>query len=131
MTCVSERSGNASSAMFEMDQMPAKIAALVRTRTMKRLRAENAMIRSIRAGYVNGSGSRGRRSRGRWRRGDHSFERGLEPRLGVDQEVGLSHDGLAGGEAGAHLDVTADLRAGLDLARLEAAVALRDEDDGA
>src|SRR6266498_1596731 len=104
MTCVSERSGRASNAMWLIDQAPARIAAPVSASTMNRLRAEKEMIFSIIDEFsVISSQLSVRRLRsmdvcrrrlrrrllfggavGRRRR--HPGERGLEPRLRVDQE---------------------------------------------
>src|SRR5512144_325624 len=132
MTCVSERSGRASSAMWLIDQAPRKIAAPVRDRTMNRFRAENEMIFSImgslsRSMDVHGGRLLPRRFAGL--RGRHPRQGCLEPRLGVDQEVRLRHDLFPRSDPLPDFPVAVDPRAGLDLARLEAPLPLRNEDD--
>src|ERR1700693_331621 len=145
MTCVSERSGSASSAMWLTDQAPAKIAALVSASTMKRLRAEKEMILSIivllsvlvlRLRASRRLGGRERRMRrlycrgraaGRRRR--ESGEGSLEPRFRIDQEIRLGDDIVSRRDPFPNLVVPVHLRARLDRARLEAALALRDEND--
>src|SRR6202162_563642 len=144
MTCVSERSGRASSAMWLTDQAPAKIAAPVTASTMKRLRAEKEMIfsimgqisvlvlrlRALRRFGGRGRGLRrfscGRRAAGRGRR--HSGESSLEPRFRIDQEVRLGDDLVSRRDPPPNLEVPVHLRAPLDRAGLEAALPLRDQD---
>src|ERR1041384_3994871 len=112
MTCVSERSGRASSGMFRALQYAPTSATATAARTSPRLWAENSMMRRIMRASL-------RRERG---------ERGLQARLGIDQEAGAHHHLLAIVEAGKHLDQIARSVAGGDLARLEAAVAGSHED---
>ena len=56
-----------------------------------------------------------------------AFQRGLQIALGVDQEVGGGDDGVALGKTFADFDVAVAAPPGLDLARLEAALALVDQ----
>src|SRR5689334_20584713 len=126
MTWVSERSGRASSAMWLMDQTPAKIAAPVSESTTNRFRAENAMMRSIMAASVP-------MFRSCWgRRGSRpeAGERGLESRLGVHEEVRLRDDLVTRLEAVADFEVASDPGAGLDFAGLQAPAIVCDEDEG-
>src|SRR5678816_1861310 len=82
--------------------------------TIQRLLAENSMMRWITASpRVPGVRVRGRRP------GLHGLQRGLELRLGVDEEVRGHHDRFPRCEAGEHLVAVGQARADADLPGLE------------
>src|ERR1044072_7755243 len=101
MTCVSERSGSASSAMRCIDQKPAKTRAATTVSVVNLLVAQRRMSFSIMA-EVRQCGS--------------------QPRFGINQERRLCRDLFAGVHAAAGLDELIALRAGHDFARLERTV---------
>src|SRR5262245_52218423 len=118
MTCVSERSGIASSGMCRVVQTAAATATAVSSNTRIRLRALNSMIFStMRAPSV---GCVRLLERG---------ERGPETRLRVDEEVRGGHDLVALGEAGEDLVVSFRRPPERHRARLEPAVADDHEHD--
>src|SRR6476659_1709540 len=118
MTWVSDRSGIASSGIVLIAWIASPTAIAVRTRTRTRLRAENSMIRSMTmSGMVSGVRSR--------RRG--AGQRGAEPGLGVEEEVGRRHDLLSFLHSRADLAQIGEAHAGRHLARLEDARAGLDE----
>src|SRR5690349_13384472 len=120
MTCVSERSGIASSGTCRTAQTAPTIAAPVRTRTRNRFRALNSMMRSTMVAPSADLG-RGRRAERR--------ERRAEARLRVDQEVRRRDDALARLDAPEHLVVPVCLAPELHRARLEPPVPGQHEDD--
>src|SRR5438067_8406564 len=105
MTCVSLRSGIASSGTFRIDQMPATTAKPTRMKTMSRLRPENSMMWLIMAAA-------------------RVFQLGL----GVNQKGSGSDNALAGFDASDDFDTIADAVARAHLARLEIAVSAIDKD---
>src|SRR4249919_3223660 len=104
MTCVSVRSGIASSGVrlnaCRPKPTPTRTPAIV----IARLRAHHPMTRSIIARLP-------------------LARRGAQPALGGDEEVAGHDHALAGGDAAEHLVVAAGARAEPDLTRREPAVA--------
>src|SRR5207244_2841863 len=128
MTCVSERSGRASTAMRLIDQRPANTSAAMIVSVMNlfvaQMRISFSIMRSLPAhrrllAVLMGSPS------------VHLRERRFQPRLGIDEEVRLRDDLFTRGEAAAHFVDLLRLRADRDFTRLERAVAFHDEDDRA
>src|SRR5262245_37240111 len=111
ITCVSERSGIASSGIFLIVQLAAASATAVKISTRNLLRALNSMIRSI-----IGAASVGVRRR---RLRAERFQRCTKARLGIDQEVGRGDDLLAGFHAGKDLVVSLRVAPELDGTRFE------------
>src|SRR5690349_12911083 len=109
MTCVSERSGIASSLRFCTHQSAPAMADATTMRTKYLFFALSSMIRSTIA-----SPSLGRR-RGRLRERGHG---GAEARLRVDQEVRRRDDVIALAQSGEHLEVAFRARPEHDRARL-------------
>src|SRR6478752_4771708 len=103
MTCVSPRSGIASSGTCRNATTPATAAAATHSRTRNLFLTEKSMMRSI---MVRGH---------------------FHPALGIDEERARGDDPLTGRQSSRHLYVVADPRAGLDQPRLEVAVAAFDE----
>src|SRR6478672_6106037 len=102
ITCVSLRSGIASSGTVRIDQMPATTATATRRNTTNRLRAENSMIALITAvSFMRrlGGGFRGLR---RTCRSPHAGRRSFELTLRVNQERPRRYDALAGGQTSNH-----------------------------
>src|SRR5689334_20291289 len=98
MTCVSLRSGMASSGTFFIDHQPATAAKPISRNTAALLRPENSMMRSI-------------------------MRRRLQLAFGVDEKVAGGHDPLAGAQTLQDLDAAAGALAGRDLPRLDVSVA--------
>src|SRR5580765_548578 len=99
MTCVSLRSGIASSGIVFIDHTPAITATVTTRNTTKRFRAENSMMALITVvSFMRG----GRPARGRdggavlMLRGAHATGGGFQLTLGVDQESARRHHPLAG-----------------------------------
>src|SRR3990172_6940488 len=98
MTCVSLRSGIASSGPPFIEYPPATTATATSTKTMNRFLAENSMMALI-TGVPFVLRRLGRRSLGsgsrlRFRR-PHPFSRRLQLALRIDQERAGRHDALA------------------------------------
>src|SRR6266404_2052128 len=122
ITCVSERSGIASSGMFLTAHVAPTRATTVRISTRNLLAALKAMTRLI------------TRSSSAWvlRVARRLLERGqsrAEARLGIDEEVGGGHDLFAGGDPAHDLIIAFGRASQRHRARLEPAAALHDEDD--
>src|SRR5260370_28522438 len=100
MTCVSLRSGIASSDMFRADHQPAMTAAAVKRKTRKGLFADHSMTRLI-------IGSRPR----------------VHLTLGIEQEVAGCDDPLAGLQPFEDLDAIAESRASFHFPWLQVAAA--------
>src|ERR1051326_525349 len=103
ITCVSLRSGIASSGMVRMDHQPAATAAATSVNTTSLLRPENSMIVLI------------------------MRERSFELRFGIDQKRSGGDDALARTQAAQDLDPIVDAVADFDGARLQTPVALIDK----
>src|SRR5438105_3818283 len=113
ITCVSLRSGIASSGMCVIDHVPPATAAPTRRKIRNLLRAENSMMRLIMLMFPGTCGvSRVRRSGGRL----------LELALRIDQEVARSYDPLPRLKAAQNLHAITQPFAGLHLARLEISI---------
>src|SRR6266508_1417804 len=85
MTCVSERSGSASSAMRFIDHRPAMTSAAMTVRVMNLFVAQMRISFSI---MLMPSA--------------HLRERCFQTRFGIDQKVGLGHDFLSRDQTAAH-----------------------------
>src|SRR5262245_5745106 len=96
ITCVSLRSGMASSGTVRIDQMPATTATVTRRNTTKRFFAENSIIALITAvSFVWCLRRRLRRDRRRVCGLAQTCRRGFELTLRVDQEGPRRHHALA------------------------------------
>src|SRR5215212_332733 len=115
MTCVSERSGSASSAMRFIDQRPAKTSAAAIVSVMNWFVAQMRMSFSIMAVFPRAARLLAVLMASR---SVHLRERRFQPRLRIDEEVRLRDDFLAGGETAAHFVDLLGLRSDRDLARL-------------
>src|SRR5215218_5868867 len=109
MTCVSLRSGIASSATERMQYQPAAASTATIRRTRTRLRPENSMMASIM--LVVSGGWRG------WR----GCRNGAHLAFAVQQKGAAGDDALAGGESTGDLDPVVDACAGDDLTGFELA----------
>src|SRR5690348_5491537 len=107
MTCVSLRSGMASSGMFSRAHQPPSAAAATSKKTRNRLRAENSMIVLIMV-----------RSR------PHSC---FQLALRINEKVSGGDDPLAGFEPAQDLNASIGFGADFHFARLEIAVAAIDK----
>src|SRR4051794_19374389 len=107
MTCVSERSGMASSGVRDIDTTPHAATITVATSTRKRLAIDQRMTEAIMSASLQARG------------------RGLEARLGVDEELAGNHDLLPGRHALANLGHSIRLGADLDIDRREPLLAVK------
>src|SRR3989338_929780 len=114
MTCVSDRSGIASSRMFFMQYQPPAIATAVRARTRNLLWADQAIVFLIMGGSVLVLAG---------------HDEGLQLGFGIDEEVGGRHHLLAFPDARKDLVVAVGLPPHAHLARLDAPLAGVDEDE--
>src|SRR5581483_10539990 len=130
-------SGTALSLMLSSAHTPQAQISTETKATRKRLRTELSISRSSIASAPP-TLRRRRRARGPRRAGRrqartalgrqrHRAQRLAEVGLRVDQELRRGHHPLALPKPAEHLEVTLGLGAGLDLARLEAALARRDD----
>src|SRR5512133_3337169 len=110
MTCVSERSGSASSGMRRIVQIDSASTAPTAAMTRYLFSAEKRMTRLITS------------------LPPHSGQRRAQPGLGVDEEVGAGHHLLAGREPRHDLHRVPPGGAEPHLARLELPLPHRDED---
>src|SRR5450756_760367 len=136
MTCVSLRSGIASSGTVFIDHTPATTAAETRRNTMKRFLAENSMTALIMAVRSPARpGGRRRLRRGRFCRVapvlvlwlTHAARGGFELALGVNQERAGRHDALAGRQPARDRHTVAEPTGDDHLPRLEITVPQVDE----
>src|SRR6266542_4728382 len=137
ITCVSLRSGIASSGTARIDCTPATTATPTSTNTMKRFFAENSMMASITAvpRVRRGRGLRRRRRRCARlaaggllrRRGAHAARRGFQLALGINQEHAGRHHALARGQPACNRDAVAEAFPNDDGPRLEISAAEIDE----
>src|SRR3954451_2526460 len=104
ITCVSLRSGRASSGTWRSENQPASAPASARTTTATRCFAERSMTLLIMA---------------------------VHPRFGVEEEGAGGDDAVPGDQAVEDFDAVAEPAAGADLARLEHAGAALEEHAGA
>src|SRR6516164_4573966 len=125
-TCGSDRSGIASTGTLRMATTAATNAIADSTITSPRRLAHHSMSLAIMAASVPGPGRRGRRAGVRGV-GAEALDGGLQAALGVDQERGARHHGVALGEPLHHGDAIAVAAAGPHAARLEAPAAPREE----
>src|ERR1035437_2617263 len=137
MTCVSLRSGIASSGTVFIDHTPATPAAETRRNTMKRFLAENSMMALIMAmnfrrrrlrlrhGHRRIHRLRGRRAAGLWLA--HAARGGFELALGINQECAGRYDALAGRQPVRDRQAVAEPAADDHLPRLEITVPQVDE----
>src|SRR5207247_1429385 len=112
MTCVSERSGIASTVMFRMDQSPASVAIPTIRNTTNLLWAQRSMIllimlvlsrfclmlQVVHPGHT------------------HPADCRFQFAFGVDEEIARRHDPLAGLQAAEDNEPVIDLGSKLDLA---------------
>ncbi len=128
MTCVSERSGSASTGVRTAERTPAATRNAVAMRTRNRLTTDQRMRAAI-TWHLPGmrrGGSRRRRSRGRLRH-RHVAEHGTQASLRVDEELAAGDHLVAFVQALDDLQRVAQVGAEHHLARLEAAVVLADD----
>src|SRR5215831_3844351 len=116
MTCVSLRSGIASSGTVFIDHTPAMTAAVTTINTTKRFFAENSMMRLITAVSLVWRG---------WRA--HSACSSPELTLRIDEERAGCNDALAGRKPAVNGDAIAETITNHDCPGFEIAVAQIDE----
>src|SRR5215203_2388309 len=141
MTCVSPRSGMASSGTVRIDQTPVATATATRMKTRKRLRPENSMSALIMIGTLTrrwavggrrwANGGRRWANGGRWCGGraccrggrgrTHPRGGGLQPAFRVDEERAGRDHALSGCDALEHRHAIADALADRDGAWLDVA----------
>src|SRR6188508_3885655 len=110
MTCVSERSGMASSGVCRIARSPATVATSTSAIVTTRFRAHHVMSRSIMAVLPLGG-------------------RGAKPRLGRHEEVARGDHHIPFAKSADDFVPVARLRPQRDLARRQASLADIDEDD--
>src|SRR5262245_28078560 len=123
-TCGSERSGSASTGTLRIASTAATNTAAESTITSPRRAAHHSMSLAIIAASVLVPG---RYRAGSRRVGAEARDRGLEPALGVDQERGARHHGVALGEALEHGDAVTVAATRPHAARLEPSAPARQE----
>src|SRR5574338_671274 len=131
ITCVSLRSGMASSGTVRIDHRPATTDVATSRKTRNRLRAENSMmrlimvrLRALRA-LRRDAGRRVFVLRGRRAEGVHC---GAQLTFGIHQECSGRYDALAHAQAPGDRDAVAEPLANLHLPRFQIPVAAIDED---
>src|SRR3982751_4172825 len=120
MTCGSERSGSASSLAWRMLQSAAAVAMATPSRTRKRFRAQNSMMRvTMRAPVLAAVPFAPLRPRRRLPSTRNTLDGGPQPTLGIDEEVSGGDDCLAVAGALEELHLAEVAGTDLDPARLE------------